>query len=166
MKIVYRISHIVYSFFLICLFAAAVEAAQSASLKELLENSRDYDGEKVIYKGEVIGDIMTRGDYAWINVRDETGAIGIFCSQELTSEIEYQGSYKFFGDTVSVRGTFHRSCPEHGGDTDIHAEKITVVQKGEAIAHPLEKEKLIFSIVLLAVALTLGIIYLIARRFR
>ena len=165
MKFVYRISYIVYSLFLICLFTAHLEAAVVTS-EDLLKNAEKYDAEIVIFKGEVIGDIMIRNDFAWINVRDEFGAIGVFCPKDLVSEIKYQGSYKFKGDVVSLRGVFNRACSQHGGDTDIHAEKITIIEEGREILHSLQPQKVKASIILLAIAFVLAILHLVIRRFR
>ncbi len=151
---------------LLCLFVIRVEAALAVSAKELLENAELYDGKEIIYKGEVIGDIMLRGESAWVNVRDDTGVIGIFCPRDLVGEIKYPGSYQYRGDLVSVRGIFHHSCSQHGGDSDIHAERITLLQQGEPLAHPLEPQKVQASIILSAIVLVLAIIYLIVRRFR
>lgn len=149
--------------FFACLFAA--EAAVVTS-EELVYQPEKYDGEMVTFKGEVIGEVMIRGDFAWINVGDETGAIGVFCPQEHLSEIKHQGNYKTKGDIISVGGIFHQSCPEHGGDTDIHAEKITLIQKGGEVSHSLEPWKVKLSIILSAIAFALIIINLIVRRLR
>jgi len=153
-------------FILILLSTGVAEAATTVSSEELLKNSEEYDGQDVTFKGEVIGDIMIRGEFAWVNVRDEHGAIGAFCPLELTEKIEYRGSYGFKGDTLSVRGEFHRACSEHGGDMDIHAEKILIVQEGEERSHPLAPGKARASAILPAIVLLLAIIHLIARRFR
>ncbi|MDI6873215.1 MAG: hypothetical protein QME84_02860 [Actinomycetota bacterium] len=37
------------------------------------------------------------------------------------------------GDTVEVRGVFHADCAEHGGDFDIHASSLTVLQPGREV---------------------------------
>ncbi len=142
------------------------QAAPAVSLEELINNAEEYDGKTLTFKGEVIGDIMIRGESAWLNVHDETGAIGVFCPKELVGEIEYQGSYKFRGDVISVKGIFHRFCSEHGGDTDIHAEKITIIEKGEETPHPLDPLKVKASIVLAAIAFALAALHLVVRRFR
>ena len=142
------------------------EAAPIVSAQELLENAEKYDGKIISFKGEVIGEIMVRGESAWVNVRDEAGAIGVFCPKELLGEIEYQGDYRHKGDLISVRGIFHRACPQHGGDTDIHAEKITIIKKGEVISHPLDPQKVKASVILAALVCVLGILYLIIRKFR
>ena len=144
----------------------SAEAATTVSSEELLKNSEEYDSQDVTFKGEVIGDIMIRGEFAWVNVRDEHGAIGAFCPLELTEKIEHQGNYNFRGDSVSVRGEFHRACSEHGGDMDIHAEKILIVQEGEERSHPLAPGKARASAILPAIVLLLAIIHLIVRRFR
>ena len=149
--------------FFACIFTAAAEVVTS---EELANEPEEYDGETVTFKGEAIGEVMIRGDFAWINVGDETGAIGVFCPQEHLSEIEHEGSYKVKGDIISVRGIFHQSCPQHGGDTDIHAEKITLIQKGEEVSHSLEPWKVKLSIILSAIAFALIIINLIVRRLR
>ncbi|MBU4141103.1 MAG: DNA-binding protein [Candidatus Omnitrophica bacterium] len=153
-------------FILILLSTANAYAAPAVSSEELFKEAEKYDGETVIYKGEVIGDIMVREGFAWLNVRDKSDAIGVFCPKDMAGGIKYKGGYGFTGDTVSVWGVFHRSCPEHGGDTDIHAEKIIIIQEGQAIYHPLEAGKVKASIILPAIALGLAIIYLIVRRFR
>ena len=120
----------------------------------------------MVYKGEVIGDVMVRQEYAWINVSDGTGVLGIFCPRELTQEIKHAGNYKFTGDIVSVKGIFHYSCPEHGGDTDIHAEKITLVQEGAEIPRSLEPGKIKTGIMLVAAAFLLSFVHLLIRRYR
>ncbi len=142
------------------------EAATAVSSKELLENPGEYDGEEITFEGEAIGDIMVRGEFAWVNVRDEHGAIGVFCPLELAEKIGYRGSYGFKGDTLSVRGEFHRACAEHGGDSDIHAEKILIVQEGGERSHPLTSGKTRASVILPAIVLFLAVIHLIVRRFR
>ena len=146
--------------------ADVAEAVLDVSSEELLKNAEEYDTKTVIYKGEVIGDIMIRQEFAWINVRDKTSAIGVFCPKELVSEIEYKGSYGFSGDVISVKGTFQRFCPEHGGDTDIHAEKITIIKRGEQRFYPLRPQKVKASIILPAIVFVLTIVYLVIRRFR
>jgi aspartyl/asparaginyl-tRNA synthetase len=144
----------------------SAEAAAGVSSKDLRESAQEYDGKTIVFQGEAIGDIMLRGEFAWINVKDESGAVGVFCPKELTDEIEYLGGYKSSGDLISVRGEFHEQCPQHGGDTDIHAEKITIIKSGKEISRSLEPQKVKASIFLPAIVFVLAIIHLIVRRFR
>jgi len=108
--------------------------AQDISSTELIKEARQYDGNTVTYRGEVVGDIMIRGDYAWLNVNDGSNAIGIWIKKKMLRGIIYTGDYKAKGDIIEVSGIFHRSCPEHGGDLDLHARLLTKVVSGEP--HP------------------------------
>ena len=111
--------------------------AQVVSSAELINKSSDYDGKTVVYQGEVIGDVMAREGFAWINLNDASNAIGVWIKKDLTREIAYTGAYKTSGDVVEVTGVFHRSCLVHGGDLDIHAESLRQIEGGNNL-----KEKL------------------------
>lgn len=155
-----------YILFFILLATFNASAAPAVSVGELMAQQQEYDGKPVTYEGEVVGDIMIRGENAWLNVHDGDGAIGIFCPRELTGEIEHKGSYGFIGDVISVRGIFHYSCAMHGGDTDIHAESLAVIRKGESVSHPLEARKVTAGIIVSAITILFLIGYLVTRRFR
>jgi len=100
---------------------------------ELIEEATALDGKTVSYKGEVVGDILYRGDHAWINISDGKNAIGVYVPATEAKKVEYVGRYCIVGDTVSLVGTFHRACVEDGGDLDIHANAVTVTEKGHRI---------------------------------
>jgi hypothetical protein len=111
------------------------------SSTELINNAKLYDGKTVVYEGEVIGDVMVRQDYAWVNLSDGTNAIGVWIPKSLTKDILYEGSYKSKGDWLEVTGTFSRSCSQHGGDLDIHAQAIRKTGSGRALAERLNLGK-------------------------
>ncbi len=115
--------------------------AQSISSAELINNAKLYDGKVVSYEGEVIGDIMKRGDYTWINVNDGKNAIGIWVNSVLARDVSYAGSYKSVGDGIEVTGVFRRACPEHGGDLDIHAQSIRKTGAGRQLQEKLNVDK-------------------------
>ncbi|MDP3731623.1 MAG: DNA-binding protein [Candidatus Omnitrophota bacterium] len=125
--------------------------AQSISSAELINNAKQYDGKAVVYEGEVIGDIMVRGDYAWLNVNDGQNAIGIWLDKNLTKDILYTGSYKFKGDWLEITGVFRRSCLQHGGDLDIHAQAIRKIRQGRKAVERLNMNKRNLAFVLLGV---------------
>ncbi len=108
----------------------AQAAALPVSSTKLIEEASKLDGKTVSYRGEVIGDVLNRGNYAWINVSDGKNAIGIYIPAAEAKKIQYVGRYCIVGDTVSFTGTFHRACAEHGGDLDIHTNSITIAAKG------------------------------------
>ena len=47
----------------------------------------------IVYAGEVIGDVMVRGDFVWVNINDGENAIGVWLDKELAREIQFTGSY-------------------------------------------------------------------------
>ena len=131
------------------------------SSSDLINNAKQYDGQEVSYTGEVIGDVMIRGKFAWINVNDTKNAIGIWLPADLAKEVSYTGSYKTKGDIVEAKGKFNRACIEHGGDLDIHANSLQVIEKGANRDEVLSPRKITVAIVFLIICLTLTVIYFI-----
>lgn len=103
---------------------------------ELVERAAELDGVVVEFSGEAIGEALERGDMAWVNLADDAGALGIWMTSGDAALIRTYGSYATTGDRLLVRGVFHRACPEHGGDMDIHAASVQTVSSGEARPHP------------------------------
>jgi len=118
----------------------------------------------VIYEGEVIGDIMKRGGFAWMNVNDGQNAIGIWVNASLVKDIVYTGSYKALGDRVEVTGIFNRACSEHGGDLDIHSQVIRKTAPGRQVRERLNLGKRNLVIVLLGILCLIWILSLLKRR--
>jgi len=139
-------------------------SAQPLSSTELIKNARQYDGKTVVYEGEVIGDIMRRGDYAWINVNDGENAIGIWLPNSLVKETSYTGSYKSKGDVLEITGIFHRACTEHGGDLDIHGQAIRKTSPGRQIQERLNPGKRSLAIILLGILSLVWISTLLKRK--
>lgn len=121
--------------FFILYFTLTDVLSQSISSSELINNAKEYDGKTVIYSGEAIGDIMLRGEYAWINVNDGKNAIGIWVKKDFVKDIIYTGSYNANGDLVEISGVFNRACIFHGGDLDIHAYRLTKTSSGNLVSH-------------------------------
>lgn len=143
---------------------APIAYAQSISSSDLINNAKQYDGKAVDYRGEVIGDIMIRGQYAWININDGQNAIGIWAAKTLIEDIAYKGSYTFKGDEVEIAGIFHRSCPEHGGDLDIHAQSIRKIASGRQISESLDLNKLRSALLLSGILILFLLLDLLARK--
>jgi len=105
---------------------------RAESGRELLENAAGFDGKQVTYSGEVIGVLMS-GDFAWVNILDNGYPIGVWCRATDAKKVSIIGDYKHLGDTVQVTGIFHMACAEHGGDLDIHADNLTVLEAGQEL---------------------------------
>lgn len=117
-------------------------AVPAIHLSDIVEKASSYDGTIVAIEGEIVGDVMARGDHSWINILDSGTAVGIWADNDRLPEIAYLGNYDAIGDRVYITGIMHRACPEHGGDLDIHAETIVLVKKGIPISHPLDLTRL------------------------
>ena len=132
----------------ISILAAGTEVTST----DLIEKAKEYDGQTVTYKGEIIGDIMNRGEYAWINISDGSNAIGIYVLSSSLDGITMAGNYGSKGDVVTVTGVYHRACADHGGDLDIHASTIALLEKGGIIDEPHDLTKEIIATVLFVAA--------------
>ncbi len=139
------------------ILSATNHTDNTVSLEELIDHSDLYDGRTVAYEGEAIGNILNRGKYAWINVSDgSNSAIGIYMTEEQADKISLLGHYETVGDRIRIQGIFHEACNEHGGDLDIHAETVEVIEKGRT-----EKEEVSQSSVLIAVGAAAAAITLV-----
>jgi hypothetical protein len=119
----------------------------------LIEQAKAMDGLDVQYSGEVIGDIMVRGDHYWINVLDQGTAIGIWITAPQRAQIKQVGRYGCVGDQVTLVGRFNRACSQHGGDLDIHAVSLAVIQSGYTVDQPVSGPRLLGAFILLTAAL-------------
>jgi hypothetical protein len=146
-------------------FSGTARAAEVVTTQDLIDNMAQYDGQEVTISGEAIGDLMQRGDYGWITVNDDpysvksieeggslegvsNAGIGVWAPMNEIGDIHILGGYKNKGDTVRVTGIFNRVCHEHGGDTDIHAESVVVIEQGYAFSHPFKYWLLVLSLIL------------------
>ena len=128
---------LIYSMIFLLLLLPSGAAAETGVVTstDLIEQSQSLDGLTITYTGEVIGDIMQRGAYTWINVSDGTNAIGVWTPTALLGDIQLAGRYATRGDVVTVTGVFNKACREHGGDLDIHALQIVLISKGYSTTH-------------------------------
>ena len=118
---------------LLLLPLSANAAAGNVGSTDLIEMASQYDGKTVSYGGEVVGDILYRGDYAWIGISDGENTVSVYLPAAEAKKIDYVGGYRVVGDTVKLTGVFHRACTEHGGDLDIHANTVQIVQAGHTV---------------------------------
>jgi hypothetical protein len=129
--------------------------AASYSSKALIENAKLLDGKRVTYRGEAVTAIMKRGDHAWVNVNDGDNAIGIWCALPMLEPVKLLGGYKQIGDILEIEGMFNRACPLHGGELDIHANRVKVLKPGFSLKEKIDPGKtgltIFFFLLILAV---------------
>jgi hypothetical protein len=159
-------------------FAAAPAWAAEAPIPrndptsaQLVEKPKQYNGTTVTFTGEAIGEVMVRGDYAWIHLNDdayelrnvEEGAklggynsgMAIWVPTELTKQIDTYGDYKHEGSIVQITGTFNAACREHGGDMDIHATTAALIRPGHEVVDVIPSWKVLLALALMALAASL-----------
>lgn len=124
--------------------------------QELIKNASKLNGETVVFTGEAVGDLMRRGDFAWINVQDDYGTIGVWSPLELTKEITYLGDYTHKGDIIAVEGKFSRADTELGGELCVRAQNIRIVFPGFFIFHQLSSLKIKIAFILLVLLILLA----------
>lgn len=130
--------------------------ANDYTLNDLVEKGKLLDGRELILKGEAVGENIKRGDYSWININDTTNAMGIYMTKDDSLKVKNYGGYNKRGDILEVVGTFNKACKEHGGDMDVHAKKILIIEKGKMINNKLPKEKVILAIIMPVLTLAMG----------
>ncbi|MGC8717994.1 MAG: DNA-binding protein [bacterium] len=130
------------------------------SIVDLIEGAKVYDGKIIRIDGEVIGEILNRGEYAWINIYDGSASIGIWGPKELFSKIKFTGDYNTKGDYVEVTGIFRRADPKHGGELDIEALSLKVISVGRKVDHPISYRMINMTILSASIATVLGVIWL------
>lgn len=143
---------------LLFLLGAAVAYAEVTVTKinDLVEQAKALDGQTVTIQGEVIGDVMIRGDSGWINITDGTNDIGVLAPAGALRTIQYAGRYHQRGDQVRISGQFRRADPEHGGDLTLRAQSLEVLEAGGPVAHPVRDGRPLAAAGALALAGVLG----------
>lgn len=135
---------------------------------QLVEKPKTYNGTTITFTGEAIGEVMVRGDYAWIHLNDdayevlnvEEGAklggynsgMAVWVPTPLTKQIDTYGDYKHEGSIVQIEGTFNAACKEHGGDMDIHATSVRLIRPGHVVVDPIAPWKVLLAIGLVLLA--------------
>jgi len=130
------------SFFMLAMVLVVPGFAEPTGSQELINNAKQYNGKTVIYQGEAVGDVMVRAEHAWIHLNDGYIAIGVWVKKDDLKDLAYLGNYRAKGDIIEVSGVFHRCCPEHGGDLDIHAWEIRKIAPGENYCSKFSLKKL------------------------
>ncbi|MBN2847449.1 MAG: hypothetical protein JXP72_03245 [Coriobacteriia bacterium] len=133
--------------------AAAAEPVYDTTGPELASSRSGLDGAIVRFEGEVVSEPLFGGQgHVWVNVLSEGTAIGVWMPGEMAAEIEVLGQYSHTGDIVRVTGRLSEACDEHGGDLDVHAESLELLERGQRREHTVERWKLGVGLVGLGVA--------------
>lgn len=135
------------------------------SIADLSSADSYLNNQTVQVVGEVVGDrINAEFDSAncWIALQAIDGSnadIPVFMTKESSRAIDRYGAYGVRGTTLQVRGTFHLTCPEHDGLTDLHADHVSVVKKGEDLREPLDPQRFVPGAVMIVLGAVLIIVF-------
>lgn len=124
-----------------------------------------YDGQTVRVTGEVVGDRITAGaaeGYCWITVTDPAydinNTVEVYMTTEQASRIDAYGRYGQIGTIISVQGTFNLVCAEHQGESDVHADTVTVSQRGRAMPDKYDPEALMPGVLAIVIGLMMMLV--------
>ncbi len=137
---------------LLCLLL--LPGVSATSLEDLNRSPERWDGGRVTVRGEVVGR-LDRGSHVWLNLWENGWSLGVWCPRELAEGIRVVGDHLHVGDRVEVTGIFRARCVEHGGEPDLHAENLLVLEEGHRIDRPLDLRLLALSLAVMAAALSL-----------
>lgn len=135
------------------------------SISALQDADSYLNNQTVQVTGEVVGDrIRAELDpgFCWIVLQSNDNAyaeVPVFISEDATEPIDIYGSYGRKGTTLQVRGIFHLSCSDHEGLTDLHADTVTVVEKGSVTEQTLNPAAFAPGAVLVGVGLVMLLVF-------
>lgn len=108
---------------------------------ELIAKPQLYEDRLVSVTGEVIGEVMKRGELSWINLKNGDAVIGVLVPTSMIPSISYAGNYHYRGDTIEVVGIFRHSDPGVGGEFSIRADRVAIIESGYRTEHELSPTK-------------------------
>lgn len=121
----------------------AAEVGFRTSAPELTSASSGLDGSSVTIEGEVVSEVLAGGrGHVWVNVLSDGVAIGVWAPAGMVEDLEVFGEWSHTGDRVVVTGIFNEACDDHGGDLDVHATAIGLLERGGERHHPASYWKL------------------------
>ncbi|MEX2505208.1 MAG: OB-fold nucleic acid binding domain-containing protein [Egicoccus sp.] len=131
-----------------------------------------YDGLRVTFVGEVVGEVLERDGGAWVQVNDddyalEVGPVGahrelrgfnsglsVWLPDGLHEQIEGLGRPGRRGDVVLLEGVLDRTDPADGGGITLRADRLEVVAPTTRMPEPLHRAQAVVAAVLALAAVT------------
>ncbi len=106
-----------------------------AAIGDLAGADSYYDKQTVQITGEVVGEAIAvsgDADHAWIVLRDASSGetVTVLVRVSDLRKIDTYGAYGKTGTTLRVRGQFNLACSQHEGESEIHAQVVSVSAPG------------------------------------
>lgn len=145
------------------------EEAVAVSSRELLGCPAAYHGRRVRYVGEAVGEVLGRGDHAWVQLNDDAyheagplphrpdyaganSGVGVRLPAAPAERIARTGGPRRRGDVVVVEGRFHRAQPGTADAMVIDADRVERVAAGEPTPQPVLPDRRVAALTLGALA--------------
>ncbi len=136
------------------------------SIAELSTADSFHDDQVVQVVGEAIGEAINAesdAGHCWVTLQEleEPGnaVISVYMTHDQTSGIDLYGRYGVEGSAVQVRGVYHLDCPEHQGLSDIHADEVTIIDKGAIVPKPINLALALAGVLFFLASLILFAVY-------
>ena len=137
------------------------------SITDLSTADTYYDKQTVQVTGEVVGDRITAGDgrYCWLQLASpsDSSTVSVYLTNESADKVDTYGTYGRKGTTLQVRGTFNLACPDHDGASDLHAQVVTVTEKGKATPDEFDINSFIPGAVTVMIGLAMMVVFYLLR---
>lgn len=137
------------------------------SITDLSTADTYYDKQTVQVTGEVVGDRITAGDgrHCWLQLASpsDSSTVSVYLTNESADKVDTYGAYGRKGTTLQVRGTFNLACPDHDGASDLHAQVVTVTEKGKATSDEFDINAFIPGMVTVMIGLAMMVVFYLLR---
>lgn len=137
------------------------------SITDLSTADTYYDKQTVQVTGEVVGDRITAGDgrHCWLQLASpsDSSTMSVYLTNESADKVDTYGTYGRKGTTLQVRGTFNLACPDHEGASDLHAQVVTVTEKGKATPDEFDINAFIPGAVTVMIGLAMMVVFYLLR---
>ena len=157
--------------------SSSTNSTMSTSITELSTADASFDNQTVRVTGEAVGDALKvegASGYRWITLAEsdaESGgttnaSISVYMTEQQASLIDTFGAYGSEGTTLQVSGTYHLACTEHFGESELHAETVSLVEAGSTTEEAIALESFIPGVVLIVLGFVLMALYYFLRERR
>lgn len=137
------------------------------SITDLSTADSYYDKQTVQVTGEVVGDRIDAGDgrHCWIQLESSTDSstVAVYMTNESADKIDTFGAYGRKGTTLQVRGTFQLACSAHDGVSDLHAQVVSVTEKGKSTPDEFRIEAFFPGFVAVFIGLAMMVVFYMLR---
>ena len=136
------------------------------SIADLAAADSYMDGRTVQVSGEAVGDIINAENDSkrcWVVIAStdggQSGNVSVYMLRTAAEQIDTLGAYGKTGTVLQVQGTFNLVCKDHNGLSDVHADVVSVVEKGQEWEQSFNMEDMVRGIALIVVGVLMYGVY-------